>query len=67
MAKAKAYVLMAVTTSPIAFNVPYPVAVYATPEEANCACAERRKKAQRLDYYVRSAELVPEAGQGGGE
>ncbi|MCH1907969.1 hypothetical protein MKP15_04175 [Stenotrophomonas sp. Y6] len=50
------YVVMAVTTSPCAFNVPYPVAVFDTRVEANAFAANKNAKATRLDYYVSKAK-----------
>lgn len=49
------YVVMAVTTHPLAFNVPYPVAVFDSRVEANHFAAAKNAKAVRLDYYVRKA------------
>lgn len=57
----KVYILMAETTSPIAFNVPYPAGVYHSKRVAEAKAKERNesKRAQRR-YYVRPAEFHDE-------
>ena len=57
----KVYILMAETTSPIAFNVPYPAGVYLSKRAAEAKAKERNesKMAQRR-YYVRPAEFHDE-------
>lgn len=57
----KAYILMAETTSPIAFNVPYPVGVFMSKRAAEAMAKERNEspRAQRR-YYVRPAEMHEE-------
>lgn len=52
---AKVYVLMGETTSPIAFNVPYPVAVFRTRKEARSELL-RREVHGRRHYYIRTAD-----------
>lgn len=52
----KCYVLMAETTSPVAFNVPSPVAVYKLRIEALKAAHYKNENAKRLRYFVQPAD-----------
>ncbi len=56
----KLYVVMAHTNSPIAFNVPFPVAVFEKKKAANAYVESKNQKAARLSYYLRTADDMRE-------
>ena len=56
---ATAYVVLAHTNYPNAFNVPYPVAVFDRRKFANDFANKKNESTARLSYYVRSAKKEP--------
>lgn len=53
------YVVLAHSNYVNAFNVPYPVGVFAKRKDAYAYAERKNAKASRLTYYVRSAKQEP--------